>query len=96
MYDDMYFEWDDDKNKYNQKIHRVSFELAKKAFEDPNMLIVEDTKHSHTEKRLYCIGKVGGDILMVRFTIRKSKVRIFGAGYWRQGKKIYEKTYQIH
>jgi hypothetical protein len=26
----------------------------------------------------------------VRFTVRGDAIRIFGAGYWRKGKKIYE------
>jgi hypothetical protein len=29
--------------------------------------------------------------MTVRFTYGKSKIRIIGAGYWRKGKKIYEK-----
>ena len=37
-----------------------------------------------------CIGKVAGGILTVRFTHRKRKIRIIGAGNWRKGKKIYE------
>jgi hypothetical protein len=28
--------------------------------------------------------------MTVRFTYRKGRIRIFGAGYWRKGKKIYE------
>ena len=30
-------------------------------------------------------------IVTVRFTVRNNKIRIIGAGYWRKGKKIYEK-----
>ena len=29
--------------------------------------------------------------MTVRFTYRKNKIRIFDAGYWRKGKKIYMK-----
>jgi predicted RNA binding protein YcfA (HicA-like mRNA interferase family) len=32
-------------------------------------------------------------ILTVRFTYRKNKIRIIGAGYWRKGKEIYEKSH---
>jgi hypothetical protein len=28
--------------------------------------------------------------MTVRFIVRGSKVRIIGAGYWREGRKIYE------
>jgi len=42
------------------------------------------------------LGKVSGGIVTVRFTYRLNKIRIFGAGYWRKGKKIYEKENKIH
>jgi len=29
--------------------------------------------------------------MTVRFTYRRNKIRIFGTGYWRKGKKIYER-----
>ena len=96
MHEDAHFEWDRNKDLYNQSVHGISFEVAKRAFDDPNMLVVRDMKHSSVENRFYCIGKIGEDVITVRFTIRKSKVRIYGAGYWRQGKKIYEKENKIH
>jgi hypothetical protein len=34
---------------------------------------------------------LGDGIITVRFTYRYGKIRIFGAGYWRKGKKEYEK-----
>ena len=39
----------------------------------------------------YCFGRVGGGIMTVRFTYRKKVIRIIGAGFWRKGRKIYEK-----
>jgi uncharacterized DUF497 family protein len=90
------FEWDSCKDLINQEKHGVSFALAQLAFLDQHRIILEDLEHSQDEKRYYCLGKVAGGILTVRFTYRKSKVRIFGAGYWRKGKKIYEKENQIH
>jgi len=59
-------------------------------FLDPKRKIVIDSKHSIVESRYYCIGKVGGKIITVRFTYRRGQVRIFGAGYWRKGKMYYE------
>jgi uncharacterized protein len=64
--------------------------LAQKAFLDPNRIIAENVRHSTSETRYFCIGAVDGEILTVRFTWRGSKIRIFGAGYWRKGKQIYE------
>ena len=89
------FEWDKDKNKLNEKKHGISFAQAQYAFLDPNRVIAEDTKHSGKEKRYFCIGTAGAGILTVRFTYRNEVIRIFGAGYWRKGKVIYEKENTI-
>jgi len=90
------FEWDENKDKTNQKKHGVSFALAQLAFLDHSRLILEDLGHSINEKRYYCLGRISGGILTVRFTYRSDTIRIFGAGYWRKGKKIYEKENKIH
>jgi uncharacterized DUF497 family protein len=92
----MDFEWDEGKDLANQNKHGVSFYLAQFAFADPKRVIAEDVEHSIAEKRFYCFGKVGDGVLTVRFTYRASKVRIFGAGYWTKGKRIYEQANQIH
>ncbi|MFC1569615.1 BrnT family toxin [bacterium] len=84
------FEWDEEKNKLNYKKHGVSFYDAQFVFADENRIILEDLSHSEKEKRYYCVGKVSKDIMTVRFTFRQNKIRIFGAGYWRKGKKLYE------
>ncbi|MBI3773164.1 MAG: BrnT family toxin [Gammaproteobacteria bacterium] len=90
------FEWDSEKNLVNQAKHGVSFAEAQYAFADPDRVIAEDLSHSHSEKRYYCFGKVGDGILTVCFTYRRGLIRIFGAGYWRKGKQIYERENQIH
>ena len=90
------FEWDVEKDLENQAKHGVSFAQAQYAFADPHRVIAEDLSHSQSEKRYYCFGKVGGEILTVRFTYRKGTIRIFGAGYWRKGKQIYDREIQIH
>lgn len=90
------FEWDERKAVENHRKHGVSFELAQQAFFDPNRVIARDLKHSETEQRHYCIGQVGEGIVTVRFTYRGRVIRIIGAGYWRQGKNLYEKQNQIH
>lgn len=90
------FEWDSAKEKSNQEKHGVSFALAQLAFLDHNRVILQDLGHSLDESRYYCLGKVTDGILTVRFTYRKGKIRIIGAGFWRKGKKIYEKENKIH
>jgi len=86
-----HFEWDNKKDKINRDKHGVSFYEAQFAFLDPNRIIAEDLEHSRNEKRYYCFGEVDDCILTVRFTYRNNLIRIIGAGYWRKGRKIYEK-----
>ena len=90
------FEWDQAKDRLNQRKHGVPFALAQYAFADARRVVLEDENHSASERRFYCLGQVGGGILTVRFTYRDNVIRIFGAGYWRKGKTIYEKQNQIH
>ena len=90
------FEWDDVKDDQNQKKHGVSFALAQLAFADSKRVIAEDVSHSLRERRHYCFGRVGAGILTVCFTYREDTIRIHGAGYWRKGKRIYERENQIH
>ena len=86
------FQWDEKKDQINRQKHGVSFFDAQQAFLDPHRIIAEDLEHSYSEKRYYCFGQVSGAVVTVRFTYREHTIRIIGAGYWRKGKKIYEKT----
>lgn len=90
----VYFEWDPRKDIQNQNKHGVSFELAQYVFSDFHRVIAQDLNHSVKEERYYCFGKIDNEVLTVRFTYRGNKIRIFGAGYWRKGKKIYEKEFE--
>jgi len=90
------FEWDDEKDKENQVKHGVSFSLAQRTFLDPQRVVVEDLSHSSEEERFYCIGRVEEGIISVRFTYRGNVIRIFGAGHWRKGRRIYEEQNRIH
>ena len=86
----MKFEWDEGKNLVHMAKHGISFEEAMRAFLDPKRKIRLNEKNSADEMRYYCLGMVGERVMTVRFTIRGSKVRIIGAGFWREGRKIYE------
>ena len=85
------FDWDRRKDRTNQKKHGISFAQAQRAFVDRRRVIAEDLSHSRSEERYFCFGAVGEGILTVRFTYRGKVIRIFGAGYWRKGKRIYER-----
>ena len=86
------FVWDIRKEAANVRKHQVNFETAARAFKDPNRKIYTDEKHGHGEERLFCLGKVIGRILTVRFTYRAGRIRIYGAGYWRKGRRYYEQA----
>ena len=90
------FEWDPEKDLENQAKHGVPFATAQFAFADPRRVIAEDLSHSGTEQRYFCFGRAAGGVLTVRFTYRRGVIRIFGAGYWRKGKRIYDQENQIH
>lgn len=83
------------KDSANQLKHGVSFSLAQQAFMDTRRVIAEDIAHSKSEVRYFCYGMVHGAILSVRFTYRGDVIRIYGAGYWRKGKEIYERENKI-
>jgi len=89
--DEIEFEWDESKNDINQEKH------AQYAFFDKNRIIAEDLSHSSNEERFFCFGlnKDKTGVLTVRFTYRSGKIRVFGAGYWRKGKKAYEQANTI-
>ena len=86
------FVWDVRKEAANVHKHGVDFETAAKAFKDPNRKIYTDEKHGAREERLFCIGVVANKALTVRFTYREGRIRIYGAGYWRKGRRYYEQT----
>ena len=87
------FEWDEEKNKLNQKLHGIAFEDAKYVFMDPFKLILPDLYHSEDEERWLAIGIVS-QLLFVVFTERSGNViRIVSA---RIGTKAEERLYNDH
>ena len=90
------FEWDNAKDLANQAKHGLSFSEVQFAFADPDRVIARDLGHSDEEDRFYCFGRLGEGIATVRFTYRGEIIRILGGGYWRKGKRIYERENQIH
>jgi len=54
---DIVIEWDEKKNRLNQKKHHVSFAEAASVFADPLELAISDPDHSTTEYRFVSIGQ---------------------------------------
>ncbi|GMO37174.1 MAG: BrnT family toxin [Termitinemataceae bacterium] len=92
----MTFEWDEAKNLKNIENHQISFKDAQNAFYDIRRIIIKDKKHSKNEDRFFCIGMVNGGIATVRFTMRDENIRIFGAGFWREGREKYEEKNNLY
>jgi uncharacterized protein len=91
------FEWDEKINISNQKKHKISFGFAQYAFDDPKRVIAKDLEHGTVEEiRYYCFGRIEDGIVTVRYTYREETIRIYGAGFWRKGKRIYEGQNKIH
>lgn len=71
----MTFEWDENKNRINQKKHGVAFEEAKTVFFDEQALLEYDELHSVDEDRFRILGcSAVGNILLVVHCIREETV----------------------
>ena len=91
--DELRFEWDERKNRQNQKRHRVSFEEARGVFFDEHALEFYDEGHSKTEDRFLLLGLSARlRVLLVSYCIRKggSVIQIVSA---RKATKNEQKSY---
>lgn len=52
----MHFEWDEDKNKINQKKHEIDFNEASSVFFDEKAILFDDPEHSEQEERFLLLG----------------------------------------
>jgi len=50
------FEWDEEKNRVNQRKHGIRFEEAQTAFFDEDALVFNDPDHSDDEERFLLLG----------------------------------------
>jgi hypothetical protein len=94
MYREDVFEWDPHKATTNRNKHGISFEDAKKAFLDINVVDFLDDRVDYGEDRRNLIGMVNGYLLFVSYTMRKDVIRIISA----RGAVPYEqrKYYRIN
>lgn len=74
-----YYEWDDAKAEANLRKHRVRFEHAVEACEDPDALIELDDSEDYGEDRFILIGRTTDGVLTVVYTERNSRIRIISA-----------------
>lgn len=76
--DDIQFEWDAEKEKKNIRKHGITFNIARRVFDDPYRIEIYDEVHSGEEDRYNTIGMVN-EILFVIYTERKNNIRIISA-----------------
>ena len=73
-------EWDNRKAAANLKKHRVSFDEARTAFDDPFSLTIPDPEHSEGENRCLLLGtSTSVRLLVVSHTYREQRIRIINA-----------------
>jgi uncharacterized DUF497 family protein len=73
---DRVFEWDTNKAAINYRKHRIRFEDAAQAFDDPLALSVQD-RIEGGEQRWQTLGMVGGCLLLlVAHTVRVEDVEV--------------------
>ena len=76
----MNYEWDSDKNLENIMKHKVSFEQAIIALEDPCRLFFYDEAHSQNEDRYIVFGDAEGRILFITIVwVDEDTIRIISA-----------------
>jgi uncharacterized protein len=73
------FEWDRAKAATNYEKHRVRFEHAVLAFDDPFALVEYDDSEDYGEDRFILTGRAAGGTLVVVYTERGNRVRIISA-----------------
>jgi uncharacterized DUF497 family protein len=73
------FEWDEAKAAENYKRHGVSFEMARKVFEDPFAIERLDDREDYGEERFILIGMAKGTALTVVYTERADRYRLISA-----------------
>jgi uncharacterized DUF497 family protein len=90
----MQFEWDSEKAQRNLAKHGVSFELARRVWDDPLHVVVPDRIEAG-EQRWHAVGVVGSVVVLVVHSHpdpeNEQRVRIIGARKATPGeRKRYE------
>ena len=81
------FDWHEAKAVENYANHRVTFDAAKRVFQDPFAMEWMDDRYDYGEERFAILGMVDGRLLFVAYTVRNGTIRIISA----RGAEPYEK-----
>ncbi|OGT41057.1 MAG: hypothetical protein A3F42_03835 [Gammaproteobacteria bacterium RIFCSPHIGHO2_12_FULL_37_34] len=83
-----YFEWDENKRKFNLEKHGIDFIDAIAIFDDPDRIEFENSRKGET--RFQTIGMVHDTALFLVYTLRGKKKRMISV---RRASKNERKTY---
>ncbi|WP_235883075.1 BrnT family toxin [Rhizobium rhizophilum] len=73
------FEWDDDKNAANVAKHGLSFDRARRIFDDV-VISAPDHRRDYGEARINSIGRIDGlFVIVVTHTDRYGRIRLISA-----------------
>ena len=90
------FEWDDGNSRKSADKHDVSQAEAESIFFNDPLIVVEDLKHSETERRFHALGGTARNrLLHITFTLRQNgtMVRVISTrDMHRKERKVYEQT----
>jgi hypothetical protein len=87
------FEWDETKNRTNQRKHGVSFDEAKSVFADENGRLIHDPDHSEDENRYILLGLSANFRLLVVVHVYKKDDEIIRIISVRKATKTEIKYY---
>ncbi|OGY87431.1 MAG: hypothetical protein A2233_00760 [Candidatus Kerfeldbacteria bacterium RIFOXYA2_FULL_38_24] len=84
------FDWDSGNRDKNFQKHGVSYIECEEIFFNLPLLMLDDKKHSKTEKRFYALGNTNQNrLLFIAFTVRKNKLRVISARNMSNKEKKY-------
>ena len=92
------FEWDDTKDRRNQRRHGLSFAEARQLFEsDDRYLELFDTQHSDVEDRFIAVGPIDRGIVVVVYAeIDDDVIRIISARFAGTRERDVYRTHMDH
>ncbi len=89
----MEFEWDEEKEACNIAERGISFEYARRIFDDPEHETVEDIRRNYGESRYLTFGHISGRLHVVGHTPREEALtRIFSA---RKANKCEQRKFEL-
>lgn len=86
----IFFEWDEQKAKSNERKHGITFDESSTVFADLMSLTIHDPLHSDDEDRFIIIGNsCGNRILTIVYTDRANDIRLISARKATKAERLY-------